>query len=125
MIAIILFLVVSIFITKLNILPNKFYWLLVCVVLIAIVLFMLNIFKNNKKSMLIVSSIMSIITSMILSFSFIYLNSTNNLLKNINLIKETSIYYVVVNKKYNYKNIEDIENKSIGLYSVEKTNYNG
>lgn len=121
---VVLLLVVSSFITKLNILPNKFYWLLVCVVLIVIALFIFNIFKNNKKSTLIVSIIISIITSMILSFVFVYLNSTNNLLKNINHIKETSVYYVVVNKKYDYKNIEDIENKSIGLYSIEKTNYN-
>ena len=46
-IAIIFLLVVSISITKLNILPGKYYYPSIVLVLIMMVLFILSIFKNN------------------------------------------------------------------------------
>ena len=90
-IAIIFLLVVSISITKLNILPGKYYYPLIVLVLVMMVLFILSIFKNNKKGLLIASIISSIVISIISSLGLIYLNSTNNLLDNISFKKEKSI----------------------------------
>lgn len=122
-IAIIFLLVVSISITKLNILPGKYYYPLIVLVLIMMVLFILSIFKNNKKGLLITSIITSIVISIISSLGLIYLNSTNNLLDNISFKKEKSIYYVVVKKNSDYKELSDLDNKKLAIMESGSTNY--
>ena len=122
-IAIIFLLVVSISITKLNILPGKYYYPLIVLVLIMMVLFILSIFKNNKKGLLITSIITSIVISIISSLGLIYLNSTNNLLDNISFKKEKSIYYVVVKKNSDYKELSDLDDKKLAIMENGSTNY--
>ena len=122
-IAIIFLLVVSISITKLNILPGKYYYPSIVLVLIMMVLFILSIFKNNKKGLLITSIITSIAISIISSLGLIYLNSTNNLLDNISFKKEKSIYYVVVKKNSDYKELSDLDDKKLAIIENGSTNY--
>lgn len=122
-IAIIFLLVVSISITKLNILPGKYYYPLIWLVLVMMVLFILSIFKNNKKGLLITSIISSIVISIISSLGLIYLNSTNNLLDNISFKKEKSIYYVVVKKNSDYKELSDLDDKKLAIMENGSTNY--
>lgn len=122
-IAIIFLLVVSISITKLNILPGKYYYPLIVLVLIMMVLFILSIFKSDKKGLLITSIINSIVISIISSLGLIYLNSTNNLLDNISFKKEKSIYYVVVKKNSDYKELSDLDNKKLAIMESGSTNY--
>ncbi len=122
-IAIIFLLVVSISITKLNILPGKYYYPSIVLVLIMMVLFILSIFKNNKKGLLITSIISSIVISIISSLGLIYLNSTNSLLDNISFKKEKSIYYVVVKKSSDYKELSDLDNKKLAIMENASTNY--
>ena len=122
-----IFIIISIllfyFIFKLSVLPTKY---MVFTIILYVVISLLNIYFVLKK-VRIFNIIGIIILSLIMIIDCVgiyYLYNTNKLFSNIYNVKETKIYYVVVNKKNNYKNIEDIENKSIGLYSVEKTNYN-
>lgn len=122
-IAIIFLLVVSISITKLNILPGKYYYPSIVLVLVMMVLFILSIFKSDKKGLLITSIISSVVISIISSLGLIYLNSTNNLLDNISFKKEKSIYYVVVKKNSDYKELSDLDNKKIAIMENGSTNY--
>ena len=116
-IAIIFLLVVSISITKLNILPGKYYYPLIVLVLIMMVLFILSIFKNNKKGLLITSIITSIVISIISSLGLIYLNSTNNLLDN----KKIAI---MENGSTNYQKALKEVNKKIDVNTVKYKNVN-
>lgn len=122
-IAIIFLLVVSISITKLNILPGKYYYPSIVLVLVMMVLFILSIFKSDKKGLLITSIISSIVISIISSLGLIYLNSTNNLLDNISFKKEKSIYYVVVKKNSDYKELSDLDDKKLAIMENGSTNY--
>lgn len=122
-IAIIFLLVVSISITKLNILPGKYYYPLIVLVLVMMVLFMLSIFKSDKKCLLITSIISSIVISIISFLGLIYLNSTNKLLDNISFMKEKSIYYIIVKKDSDYKELSDLDNKKLAIMDNGSTNY--
>lgn len=122
-----IFIIISIFlfyfIFKLSVLPTKY---MVFIIILYVVISLLNIYFILKR-VRIFNIIGIVILSLIMIIDCVgvyYLYNTDKLFSNIYNVKETKIYYVVVNKKNNYKNIEDIENKSIGLYSVEKTNYN-
>ncbi len=122
-IAIIFLLVVSISITKLNILPGKYYYPMIGLLLIIGILFIFSIFKSNKKSLLIISIIGSIIISIISFLGLIYLNSTNKLLDNISFMKEKSIYYIIVKKDSDYKELSDLDNKKLAIMENGSTNY--
>lgn len=122
-IAIIFLLLISISITELNILPGKYYYPMIGLLLIIGILFILSIFKSNKKFLLIISIISSIIISIISFLGLIYLNSTNKLLDNISFIKEKSIYYIIVKKDSNYKELSDLDNKKLAIIDNGSSNY--
>ena len=122
-IAIIFLLLISISITELNILPGKYYYPMIGLLLIIGILFILSIFKSNKKFLLIISIISSIIISIISFLGLIYLNSTNKLLDNISFIKEKSIYYIIVKKDSDYKKLSDLDNKNIAIIENSSSNY--
>lgn len=122
-IAIIFLLLISISITELNILPGKYYYPMIGLLLIIGILFIFSIFKSNKKSLLIISIISSIIISIISFLGLIYLNSTNKLLDNISFMKEKSIYYIIVKKDSDYKELSDLDNKKLAIMDNGSTNY--
>ena len=122
-IAIIFLLLISISITELNILPGKYYYPMIGLLLIIGILFILSIFKSNKKSLLIISIISSIIISIISFLGLIYLNSTNKLLDNISFIKEKSIYYIIVKKDSDYNELSDLDNKKLAIMDNGSSNY--
>ena len=122
-IAIIFLLLISISITELNILPGKYYYQMIGLLLIIGILFILSIFKSNKKFLLIISIISSIIISIISFLGLIYLNSTNKLLDNISFIKEKSIYYIIVKKDSDYKKLSDLDNKNLAIIENSSSNY--
>lgn len=122
-IAIIFLLLISISITELNILPGKYYYPMIVLLLIIGILFILSIFKSNKKFLLIISIISSIIISIISFLGLIYLNSTNKLLDNISFIKEKSIYYIIVKKDSDYKKLSDLDNKNLAVIENSSSNY--
>ena len=122
-IAIIFLLLISISITELNILPGKYYYPMIGLLLIIGILFILSIFKSNKKFLLIISIISSIIISIISFLGLIYLNSTNKLLDNISFIKEKSIYYIIVKKDSDYKKLSDLDNKNLAIIENSSSNY--
>ena len=122
-IAIIFLLLISISITELNILPGKYYYPMIGLLLIIGILFILSIFKSNKKFLLIISIISSIVISIISFLGLIYLNSTNKLLDNISFMKEKSIYYIIVKKNSDYKELSDLDNKKLAIMDNGSTNY--
>ena len=122
-IAIIFLLLISISITELNILPGKYYYPMIGLLLIIGILFILSIFKSNKKFLLIISIISSIVISIISFLGLIYLNSTNKLLDNISFIKEKSIYYIIVKKDSDYKELSDLDNKNLAIIENSSSNY--
>ena len=105
-----------------NILPFKYY---LVGVLFMIFLNVISVLIVNRKSkaLKVVGVLLLICTLTINGFGIYFVNNTNRLLNNINVLTEKSVYYVVVNKDSNYKNIKDLNNKTISLIKDEKDNY--
>lgn len=116
---IIINLIISIYIiisiNKLNIIPTKYYIVVLTILaLINIISIILLLLKN------IIFRILGILLSVILIVSSIiglkYVNNTNEFLDNSfgNNVIEISTYNVIVLNKSKYNNIDDIENKKLG-----------
>ena len=120
-----LFLVAVVFlgieIYTLNLLPNKYLLIILGVLLIIIVLFTILFIKIKKLPLKIISAIIQIIIAAGSIFGITYLNDTNNFFNNLKTVEtETDVYYVIVDKNSNYNTIDDLENKTIGLYMENK-----
>lgn len=109
----------------LNLLPNKYLFIILGIILIIIVIFTLMFKKIKKLPLKIVLTLIEIIITLGSIFGIAYLNDTNNFFNNIKTVKtETDIYYVIVKKDSSYNNIKQLENKTIGIYmgNTEATN---
>ncbi len=121
----ILFLIAVIYlgvqIFTLNILPNKYLFVVLGSLLIILILFTL-LFKKIKKLLLkILLGIIEIIIIVGSIFGITYLQDTNNFFNNLKSVQtETDVYYVIVNKDSKYKQLDDLENQEIGLYMENK-----
>lgn len=122
-----IFLLVSIvlfhFIFKINILPTKYLLGIIVLYLIATLISILLVTRKNI-IVKIIGIILIALMMIVDTTGIYYLYNTNKLFTNIKNIKETKVYYVLVNKKDNYKSIDELKGKNIGLYSLEKDNYN-
>ena len=100
-----------------NILPTKYYMILVGVMVFLILMFILFIRnKNSRAWILIICDIIFIPLIGISYFANDKLDDTLKFLKdNLNAKYETNIYNVVVNKNSNINSISDLNNKTIKL----------
>lgn len=98
----------TIFVLKLNVLPNKYLILFISIELILFLLSLIQIKKN--KTLKIIGIILSILLIMINIIGLYYINNTNKFIeKNFTGdIKYTSVYYVITDKENN-KSLEDIK----------------
>ena len=120
----ILSIILIIFIYKLNMIPNKYLYLCIFV-LLNINIINIFLFMSKKRLFKIISillSIMIIITSL---FGIFYTDKVNTLLSkafNNNKIEITG-YGVIVLKNSNYNELKDLTNKKIGYLSINDNEY--
>ena len=111
-------------VTKLNVLPNKYYIpLIIGLVIWAVILFFMSI-KNKSTVLKVIALIFMIITMAVNTFGTYYLYNTNKFFSNLSEAKEKKVYYVVVKKDSKYSNIDSLEGKTLALFDTESTNYN-
>jgi LCP family protein required for cell wall assembly len=110
---------------KINILPTKYTIEFLIIFILLLAIFILIDFKfYNKKTLLIILDILSILFISIFIFGTSKIIETDSFLnRNSNASKEIANYYVIVKENSSYKEIEDIKNKDIYLLRDE-TNYN-
>ena len=102
---------------KYNVLPIKYLIVYFIVVgLIPILMMFFSIFRRPKLGIRIVLYFFQVLYLVILFIVFGYLNNTFDFLNDFTskYVYETKNYYVLVNKDASYKNIEEIEGKSMG-----------
>ena len=102
---------------KYDVLPFKYLLIfLLIVVILPIFLMFLLTRKKLPKGLKIFISIIGILYSLILSFSFFYLNKTFNFLDDFTsgYNYETKNYYVIVLNDSEYQELNDLKNKDLG-----------
>ncbi len=120
---VILSILMSISIIKLNIIPNKYlYPLLIAIIIIAIIIGLIT-FKTKSKIIQIILIIITLLIAITELFANQKINETNNFIQNLEQVEETSVYYVMVLKESPYKNIKDLTDKKIGSYNIDLQNY--
>ena len=120
---IISFLILVYFIKKLNITPLKYNLIIYAILgIISIVCLIINFFVKNK----IVNYIFTFLEILFIIISFIGIKKikvTNDFFNKIKEVEETSLYYVITDKKIDYQDISNLNNKNIGyLANNSKSN---
>lgn len=116
LVALILFLY---FLKKINVLPNKYFYLIGAVLCFLEAIFMLfNTSKRIKSGILIGLDIFAIIIILIEGIGAYKLNQAYNFLNtNIKINETKEIYYFVVNKNSAYNDLKSIENKIVYYFN--------
>ena len=110
---------------SMNVLPSKYLIPLLIVYVIITILFGLFAWKNNFKNWIkIVSNIIFVIFIVISSFGLYYLNSTLTLLDDIK-DKDYQLvdYYILVLKDSNFEKIDELNNRTLGIYESTDETY--
>lgn len=113
----------GIYVTKLDILPHKYFipFIIVLILWTLILLFML--IKAKKKFLTIITIIVMILSVIINSVGFYYVYNTNQFFSSLGDVKETKEYYVLVKKDSKYSKLQDLKGKNIALFDNETKNY--
>ncbi|MBP3920691.1 MAG: LCP family protein [Bacilli bacterium] len=115
------------FISQLNLLPNKYYFLIfVIIMLLNILSITLLVVKN--KIINIIGIILNILVIIISLIGIRYIKMTINYLdRGFNNREKISAYNVIVLKQDNYDEIQDLDGKKLGYIKneLEKNNYLG
>lgn len=112
-------------IISMNVLPSKYLIPLLIVYVIITILFGLFAWKNKFKNWIkIVSNIIFVIFIVISSFGLYYLNSTLTLLDDIK-DKDYQLvdYYILVLKDSNFEKIDELNNRTLGIYESTDETY--
>ena len=122
-ITLITIILLGIYVTKLNVLPHKYYIpFIIILVLWALILLFMSL-KSKKKVLTILTIIVMILSIIVNSAGFYYVFKTNQFFSQLGDIKETKEYYVLVRKDSKYEKLNDLKNKNIALFDNETTNY--
>jgi len=109
--------ITTIFVLKLNVLPNKY---LILFISIELILFLLSLIQiKKKKTLKIIGIILSILLIIINIIGLYYINNTNKFIeKNFTGdIKYTSVYYVITDKDNKEESLDNIKNIKYYKYS--------
>ena len=120
----ILSIILIIFIYKLDIIPNKYLFLGIFIILI-INIINIFLFIGKKRLCKIIGILLSIIIISTSLFGIFYIDKVNNLLSNAfnnNKIEITG-YGVIVLRNSNFKELKDLDNKKIGYQSISDNKY--
>ena len=100
---------------SINVLPTKYLLIIYGIILVIYILLFLSFFKFKKKSVKIIAYIISALISTVFIVGAIYLNNTNDFLKNTQVKDyDTVAYSVMVLKDSKYSKLEDLKDKTIG-----------
>ena len=123
-ISFIAYVIFLIYIFILDMIPTKYLTIIISITLMIYFLFMLFMFnKKIKKKIKVVSSLFLILFASGFGLGIKYLSDTVNFLDVIdNKLNQKSSYYVMVLEDSTFKKIDDLENKTIGVYSSIHSN---
>ena len=120
-IALLIHLIFIIYLIKLNVLPTLYLAIITFVLLILDIISWVLISIGKIK--LIIGYIILLIISIISGIGIYYTNITDSFLSSIQEVNEKQLYYVVVNKDSKFKELKDLDNKSMAIFENQSDNY--
>ncbi len=114
-VALVILIAFIIFLKKLNVLPNRYFYLIVGVLGVLELVFIILAFNKKIRTwILIVLDVLFAIILLVEGFGIYKLNQTYHFIDEGIRVKETTdYYYIMVNKDSAYEKLADIENKVI------------
>lgn len=119
----IIFVILVASICQLGVIPNKFLFPIIGVLLVIAIVTTTFAFKQKNKVGKIILAIIILLLSIGSSFGIYYVKTTNNLFTNMAETKEKSIYYVVVKKDSDYSKLKDLNKKDMAVFDNQSKNY--
>lgn len=107
----------------LDVVPTKYLIIIGCVLGVIYIGLGIMSLKVKNKLLLIFSCVFSLIFGVISVVASNTIVETNSFLTNIGTVKEEGLYYVVVLKKSDYQDLNDLKNKNIATYSLNDGHY--
>lgn len=118
---IISFIILGIEICTIGVLPNKYLFSALALIIIIGLLITFGFFKTKKTLPKIIITILEVILTSLSIIASIYLQNTNNFLDTFKSIdNENDVYYMITEKSNNYKKLKDLNNKKIGFFMENK-----
>ena len=122
LIALVILILFIVFLKKLDVLPNRYFYLIVCVLSVLELIFLFFAFnKRTKPWLLIVLSILFVLIVGVEGYGVLKLNETYHFIDIGLRVEETvDYYYIVANKNSSYEKLADIENNVLYYYNDEE-----
>ena len=121
-ISILFMIVLGYFIYSANVLPLKYFLIIVVVFVILLSLHGIFILKKNTRTwVLVILNIFAIAFMCLEGFAVTKINETISFLKaNLGATYETNIYNIIVNKDASYQSINDIKDHTVSFYKDQE-----
>ena len=110
-------------VVTLGVIPNKFLFLILLIVILLAFIFTFLSFKNIGKVKNAILIIFSIIISIVYIVGIYYIKTTDKFFNGIAELNEKSLYYVIVNKESDYYKLTDLIDKKVGVFSNQSDSY--
>ncbi len=110
-------------IVKLGMIPNKYLFIVIIILLLVGIIATILAFKLKSIIFKIILAIFIIILSIGSSLGIYYITTTNHLFTNMSESTEKSIYYVIVKKDSNYSKLKDLNKKNMAVLNNKSKNY--
>ncbi len=117
----VVFILLSYYVYKLNIIPTKYLIITYGLVLISTILLIYCLFKTRLLTQILAGVILILIT-IILTIVTYYLNNTYHFLTRMLVKYDTLSYSVIVKNSSNYNKVDDLKNKSIAYIKDDYSN---
>lgn len=108
---------------KINIIPTKYLVIILGALIVFGLIITVLCFKTKNKVLSVLLILISIISGLLFSFGIKYIYTTDKFFSSIEEVTEKSIYYVVVNKDSNFKTLESLKDKNIGIFKDVSNTY--
>ena len=120
LLSVLIFIIYILFLIRLNnlnILPVKYYLIIISILVFIILIHGYISFKVKKKyAFKMLADIVVIVISFILLFGLFKINDTIKFLKNLNTSYSTELYYFISNSESVYNSLNDINGKNVYYY---------
>ena len=121
-IALIVLVLFIVFLKRLDVLPNKYFYLIVCVLALLEFIFLMFAFhKRTKVGILIILDILFVLIVAVEGYGVHKLNQTYHFIDIGMKVEQTvDYYYILANKDSSYGKLSDIENKVLYYHNEEE-----
>ena len=119
----IVFILLLVSVYRMGLIPVKYLVILSVLVVVLGVFFTIFSFKVKRVVLSIILLVFMLLFGTLSFLGIYYVWTTNSFFDTIEEVKEKKIYYVVVKKDSKYKELDDLEDKTMAIFERQSNNY--